>query len=223
MPVIKFIRLWLTKAFKRRRPRWRARFAALPAAVTPAVTTLPIAALHVRAAARMTAALLVMAVLFAPDAPVLQARGLPTYAEVSKQMPELWRARYPVEVKKFKPNPDGRGVLRAVDQGRYVYYYHFQATVLRPVRGGNDDSSGANGAATDGTVADGTVADDSGADDSGAGDSGAGDEEHAMGGIAPRTVEFWARYRSWLAEPWDLSFVRQDRLPGSNRQWIQVR
>ena len=133
--------------------------------------------------------------------PQLQARGLPSYAEVSKRMPEIWKARYPVEVQKFTADPSKRGVLRAVHQGRYVYYYHFQATVLRPVRGDGDGAS-IGGSSTDNAEA--------GAD-------------NGMEGIAPRTVEFWARYRSWLAEPWDLSFVRQDRLPGTNRRWIKVR
>ncbi|MCB1174450.1 MAG: hypothetical protein KDK39_12840 [Leptospiraceae bacterium] len=36
-----------------------------------------------------------------------------------------------------------------------------------------------------------------------------------------RRVEIWVRYRPWLAEKWDLSFARQDLLPGSNRKWLR--
>ena len=48
-----------------------------------------------------------------------------------------------------------------------------------------------------------------------------GDDEQLVD-HSTRTIEFWARYRSWLAEPWDLSFVREDRLPGTGRRWVQV-
>ena len=49
-----------------------------------------------------------------------------------------------------------------------------------------------------------------------------GADESAATTGEPRTVEFWVRYRSWLREPYDLSFVRQDRLPGSGQRWIKV-
>jgi hypothetical protein len=117
----------------------------------------------------------------------LRAQGLPSYTAARDAMPAVWAERYPLTVKEFQANPGGRGVLRASFQGRYVYYYRFQAVVARPVRA-TDESP------------DSTKLIESG----------------------ERTVEFWARYRNWLAKPWDLSFVREDRLPGGAKRWIQV-
>jgi hypothetical protein len=36
-----------------------------------------------------------------------------------------------------------------------------------------------------------------------------------------RKAEFWVRYRSWMEDPFDVTFARHDLLPGSNRRWIQ--
>lgn len=113
----------------------------------------------------------------------LGAQKLPAYSAATAAMPAVWAERYPVAPEKFIANPGRRGVLRASFQGRYVYYYRFQAIVPRPVR-------------EEGST--------------------------AMQKSEPRTVEFWARYRSWLAKPWDLSFVREDRLPGTGKRWVQV-
>ncbi len=122
----------------------------------------------------------------------LSAQRLPSYTAAREAMPAVWAERYPLTVKEFRANPGGRGVLRANFQGRNVYYYRFQAVVARPVRAGGDD-------------------DGPGTQD---------DTEIVEAG--ERVVEFWARYRSWLSKPWDLSFVREDRLPGRYRRWIQV-
>ena len=123
----------------------------------------------------------------------LSAQRLPSYTAAREAMPAVWAERYPLTVKEFRANPGGRGVLRANFQGRNVYYYRFQAVVARPVRTGSGDEGGSE------------------ADD---------DTEIVEAG--ERVVEFWARYRGWLAKPWDLSFVREDRLPGRYRRWIQV-
>lgn len=117
-------------------------------------------------------------------APDLAAVKLPTYSAATNAMPAVWAERYPVEAKEFVPNPGKRGVMRATFQGRYVYYYRFQAVLARPIRAPDDST------------------------------------ELIQSGN--RSVEFWARYRGWLAKPWDLSFVREDRLPGSAKRWIQV-
>lgn len=114
----------------------------------------------------------------------LEARGLPSYSAARAAMPAVWAERYPLRVKEFQANPGGRGVMRASFQGRYVYYYRFQAVVARPVR--------------------------------------APDDQTELIESGERTVEFWARYRGWLPKPWDLSFVREDRLPGRAKRWIQV-
>ncbi len=124
-----------------------------------------------------------------PLAPgALPARGLPAYSAALKEMPAVWAARYPVEVSEFRPNPGGKGVLRATYKGRYVYYYRFQAIVPRPLRKVDD----------------------------------LGDPDPKPVAGPPRMVEFWARYRPWLKAPWDLSFVREDRLPGRARRWLRV-
>lgn len=110
--------------------------------------------------------------------------GLPGYTTVTEQMPEIWNARYPAPVESFEPDAQLRA-LRVIDGGRYVYYYHFTATVLRTQR-----------------AAEGTE----------------------MTTTGRRPIEVWARYRPWLpaAERWDVSLVRGDLLPGSNRSWITV-
>lgn len=41
------------------------------------------------------------------------------------------------------------------------------------------------------------------------------------GGDEIRRVELWVRYRPREKEPYDLTFAREDLLPGSNRQWLK--
>ncbi len=36
-----------------------------------------------------------------------------------------------------------------------------------------------------------------------------------------RKAEFWVRYRSWLDDPFDVTFARNDLLPGSSRRWVR--
>lgn len=112
-----------------------------------------------------------------------QAQGrAPGYARVAALLPDLWKARYPVAVQEFVPNPENRGVYVASDGGRTVYYYHFIAVTPRPFRA--DDES--------------------------------------LQSEAPRRVELWVRYRSWLPEPYDFSFARRDLLPGTNKRWVRL-
>ncbi len=40
---------------------------------------------------------------------------------------------------KFLPNPGGKGILRAIHKGRYVYYYHYHAVL--PVQKRAEDLS----------------------------------------------------------------------------------
>lgn len=35
-----------------------------------------------------------------------------------------------------------------------------------------------------------------------------------------RKIELWVRYRSWLEAPYDLTFAREDLLPGRKRRWL---
>lgn len=58
----------------------------------------------------------------------------PSYAELTRRLPEIWNGRYPIQAEKFIPNPEKRGVLTAVHRGRRVYYYHYQAVLPRPKR-----------------------------------------------------------------------------------------
>ncbi len=46
-------------------------------------------------------------------------------------------------------------------------------------------------------------------------------EDESIQNEAPRRVELWVRYRSWLAEPYDFSFARRDLLPGTNKRWVR--
>ena len=121
--------------------------------------------------------LVCLVLLFAPG--VLLAR--PSYAALTKRMPELWNARYPIEAERFIPNPEKRGVLTAVHRGRRVYYYHYQAVLPRPKRQDVDNV---------------TV-------------------------TGRRTIEVWVRYRPGLRDPYDITFARRDRLPGTGRRWIR--
>lgn len=36
-----------------------------------------------------------------------------------------------------------------------------------------------------------------------------------------RTAELWVRLRTWIEDPFDLSFGRWDQLPGTGKRWIQ--
>lgn len=38
-----------------------------------------------------------------------------------------------------------------------------------------------------------------------------------------RTIEVWVRFRSWQKKPFDLTFVREDLLPGRGRSWIKLK
>jgi hypothetical protein len=129
----------------------------------------------------LAAGLAVLATGSAVTPAFAQARA-PGYARVAALLPELWKARYPVAVQEFLPNPENRGVYAASDGGRTVYYYHFIAVTPRPFRA--DDES--------------------------------------LQSEAPRRVELWVRYRSWLAEPYDFSFARRDLLPGTNKRWVRL-
>lgn len=40
--------------------------------------------------------------------------------------------------------------------------------------------------------------------------------------IGERSVRFYVRYRSWLKDPYDVSFARLDLLPGGSRRWIRL-
>jgi hypothetical protein len=62
------------------------------------------------------------------------AEKIPTYKEVNKILPEIWRQRYPIKPQKFIPDPEKKGILAAVDRGRNVYYYHFHVVIPRPFR-----------------------------------------------------------------------------------------
>lgn len=119
-------------------------------------------------------ALLIPAALFA-NAP-------PNYATVAGALPELWSSRYPVEPVGFTANPENLGVLRAISEGRAVYYYHFLVELPRLERS-PDESLSSSGS---------------------------------------RNVELWVRYRAWLREPYDLTFVRRDLLPGTGRTWVRI-
>ena len=47
------------------------------------------------------------------------------------------------------------------------------------------------------------------------------DEEDHLQYKPGRKIEFWVRYRAHEEEPYDLSFVREDLLPGKGRRWIR--
>ena len=70
---------------------------------------------------------------------ILYAEKLPSYRDVKKNLPEIWKKKYPVEPIKFIPDPENKGILSALDRGRRVYYYHFMVVIPRPVR--NEDES----------------------------------------------------------------------------------
>lgn len=57
----------------------------------------------------------------------------PTYAEVSRRLPEIWKEHFPVEGASFEALTS-RGILRMTDGGRLVYYYRYQAQVPRMTR-----------------------------------------------------------------------------------------
>ncbi len=62
------------------------------------------------------------------------AAALPTYAALLEKLPDLWKKRYPVAADRFVPNPESRGVLTALLEGRRIYYYQFTAVLPRPRR-----------------------------------------------------------------------------------------
>ena len=76
-------------------------------------------------------ALLALALIPCPN---LCAENLPTYKDVKKVLPEIWQKKYPIKPIKFISNPEKKGILRATDRGRFVYYYHFRVVIPRPVR-----------------------------------------------------------------------------------------
>lgn len=39
--------------------------------------------------------------------------------------------------------------------------------------------------------------------------------------VGRRKIELWVRYRPGLKEPYDISFARRDRLPGTGRRWLR--
>lgn len=47
------------------------------------------------------------------------------------------------------------------------------------------------------------------------------DEKGNLSSKGERKLELWVRYRSWEADPYDLSFVRMDRLPGTDKRWVK--
>jgi len=65
--------------------------------------------------------------------------SLPTYQSNEKLLPDLWIARYPVMAESFIPNPAGKGILRASVQGKFVYYYQYNA--ILPVQKREEDHS----------------------------------------------------------------------------------
>ncbi len=75
----------------------------------------------------------------APGAPPVWAapsvavpRGLPSYAALTKQMPELWKQKFPIEALRFEPD-EKREVIRATDREGAVYYYRYRVHLPRPV------------------------------------------------------------------------------------------
>lgn len=47
------------------------------------------------------------------------------------------------------------------------------------------------------------------------------DEKGNLSSKGERKMELWVRYRSWENDPYDLSFVRIDRLPGTEKRWVK--
>ncbi len=47
------------------------------------------------------------------------------------------------------------------------------------------------------------------------------DEKGGLSSKGERKMELWVRYRSWESEAFDLSFVRIDRLPGTDKRWVK--
>lgn len=46
-------------------------------------------------------------------------------------------------------------------------------------------------------------------------------EDESVSPRETRKAEFWVRYRSWMKDPYDVTFARHDLLPGSDRRWLQ--
>lgn len=63
---------------------------------------------------------------------------VPTYSEVEKKLPELWKARYPVAAERFLADPLKRGILVAETTAGTIYYYNFKAIVPLPYRDGEE-------------------------------------------------------------------------------------
>ncbi len=59
----------------------------------------------------------------------------PSYDDLTRLLPALWKKKYPIVAERFIPNPEGRGVLAAIHDGRQVFYYHYHAILPRPRRG----------------------------------------------------------------------------------------
>lgn len=47
------------------------------------------------------------------------------------------------------------------------------------------------------------------------------DQEGARTQTGEKNIEIWVRYRPGIPDPLDLTFVRRDRLPGTNFRWIR--
>lgn len=60
---------------------------------------------------------------------------------MAKDLPAVWKARFPAQPESFTPDPAKRGILAAQLDGRIIYYYHFQAVVPVLVREGEDVKS----------------------------------------------------------------------------------
>ncbi|MBI3394912.1 MAG: hypothetical protein HY042_03675 [Spirochaetia bacterium] len=68
----------------------------------------------------------------------------PSYKEVQEKLAVLWKERYPVALTRSLPDPEKRGILSAVQDGKQVLYYHFSVVVQRPVRNA-DGTMGSTG------------------------------------------------------------------------------
>ena len=109
------------------------------------------------------------------------APGPPPYSTTLKELPRLWREKFPVPPLRFESDV-GREVIRAYTKEGLVYYYRFLVHLPRPIM-------------TKGEV------------------------KNTPG----RNVELWLRFRPGKKEPYDLTFVRRDLLPGRSRTVLKLR
>lgn len=111
----------------------------------------------------------------------VQAVPAPSYAATLKELPRLWKEKFPVEPLRFEADPR-REVIRASTKEGVVFYYRFLVHLPRPVMTKGELKNGPG-----------------------------------------RVIELWLRFRPSTKEPYDLTFVRRDLLPGRNRTILHLK